>query len=1040
LYFFFISLVYPLIFKIKGQEYDHYFRNYTVSQGLPSNSIYALAKDSDGFVWIGTSNGLSRFDAYDFKVLRKSDPHVQLPDNEIMAIENHPEGYLWLGHYSSGLSLFDPKSQKVIANYQIDSQKHPLKDNRILSLYQEGDSLLFIGLHYNFFQMYDIKRDTMYDYSDKLLEEKKIASSLHNIHSFNSDPYDKNILWICTGAGLVKWNRKSGKFDIFNYNNDKISTSLHNSMRYIVFQGDSAMFIGSWGGGLIYFNHKRNTWKNYIYDNRLPLNGTRNIIRKIARKSDSELWIATHDSAFGVFDIASNKFFFYKHYPDDMYSAINQECYTFLNESIGAVWIGTSNGLSYLHPSNQLIQRFRLSEGNTLFQRTFYSYEVYLNRDKNQLYLGNRDSEYFDAIHLNSETLISYPLPGLLTITKILKFKDFYYIFTFRNGVYKWKNNKFTRVKISQVNALNQSACYTACIVRDGTVYMATANKGLVIFNEARNFYKEIPTSEAGLSNSALENGIFTVFADSEERIWIGTLPGLAVYEPKSGFKFKQTQKGNVNSLMTEIRQIYQDSKGMIWAVSASSGIFGLRVKRDTIQILRHINEKGILFSDQLYSTAIDKNDKIYLATPIGIQVFDLKTNTSLLLNYSNGLKPYQSIIKLHYTPDHFLNLSLNNEINRIDLKKIDARFIPNEPQILLSSISILQGEELVAKQQKLVLNYTQNFINFSFTTLHYENPADVVFQYRIKGEEVWQTANKNKGLFTHLPYGKHILEVRTSTVNNTWSTPQDVFHFTILPPFWLTYWFKFLMVSALLLVIYSFYRFRIHQIQKESQLKSNFEKRLAEVKLEALRAQMNPHFLFNSLNSINYFILIKREEIASDYLTKFSQLLRHVLANSRNEWVNLNNEIQVLELYCTLESMRFKNKFEYQIHIDSSINTSIILIPPMLIQPFVENAIWHGLLNKENHDGKLDISFDRDGKNLKITIKDNGIGREKARQLKSKSATKHKSFGLQITSERFELIKNNLSGNIEFSIKDLYDPNQNAAGTCVEITLLNCL
>jgi sensor histidine kinase YesM len=247
-------------------------------------------------------------------------------------------------------------------------------------------------------------------------------------------------------------------------------------------------------------------------------------------------------------------------------------------------------------------------------------------------------------------------------------------------------------------------------------------------------------------------------------------------------------------------------------------------------------------------------------------------------------------------------------------------------------------------------------------------------------------------------------------------------------------------MVSALLLVIYSFYRFRIHQIQKESQLKSTFEKRLAEVKLEALRAQMNPHFLFNSLNSINYFILIKREEIASDYLTKFSQLLRHVLANSRNEWVNLNNEIQVLELYCTLESMRFKNKFEYQIHIDSSINTSIILIPPMLIQPFVENAIWHGLLNKENHDGKLDISFDRDGKNLKITIKDNGIGREKARQLKSKSATKHKSFGLQITSERFELIKNNLSGNIEFSIKDLYDPNQNAAGTCVEITLLNCL
>jgi tetratricopeptide (TPR) repeat protein len=216
---------------------------------------------------------------------------------------------------------------------------------------------------------------------------------------------------------------------------------------------------------------------------------------------------------------------------------------------------------------------------------------------------------------------------------------------------------------------------------------------------------------------------------------------------------------------------------------------------------------------------------------------------------------------------------------------------------------------------------------------------------------------------------------------------------------------------------------------------KAALQQRAKELEIQALRSQMNPHFIFNCLNAINRFILSHETEAASDYLTKFSRLMRMIMNHSRHSLITLAEEVEILELYLGMEVLRFKNAFDFQISIDSSIDTDDIRIPPLLLQPFVENAIWHGLMHKEER-GLLSISMVAEEDTLVCIIRDNGIGRKQAARLKSKSAEKHKSMGLQITAERLALLTGTGEAGHFFRIEDLYDTEGNAIGTQVVLTI----
>ena len=202
---------------------------------------------------------------------------------------------------------------------------------------------------------------------------------------------------------------------------------------------------------------------------------------------------------------------------------------------------------------------------------------------------------------------------------------------------------------------------------------------------------------------------------------------------------------------------------------------------------------------------------------------------------------------------------------------------------------------------------------------------------------------------------------------------------------------------------------------------------------MQALRAQMNPHFIFNSLNSINMFILENNRLAASEYLSKFSKLIRLILQNSQEALIPLGRELEALQLYLELESLRFDNKFEYKITLADELDATILKVPPLIIQPYAENAIWHGLMHKREK-GHLEIELYADNKTLFYKITDDGIGRKKAEELKRGSASIHKSMGMSITTDRLAML--NQQNETSISITDLVLPDGSPGGTEVLIKI----
>jgi tetratricopeptide (TPR) repeat protein len=250
-----------------------------------------------------------------------------------------------------------------------------------------------------------------------------------------------------------------------------------------------------------------------------------------------------------------------------------------------------------------------------------------------------------------------------------------------------------------------------------------------------------------------------------------------------------------------------------------------------------------------------------------------------------------------------------------------------------------------------------------------------------------------------------------------------------------------FILMSILATLLAYIFRQRLRNqkvlaVKNEEVREANFKQRLGELEMKALRAQINPHFLFNCMNSINRMILEGESENASRYLAKFSKLVRLILENSESDQVSLDNELAMLESYIQLEELRLKGKINYSISIDGHIEPENTFLPPMILQPFVENAIWHGLMHREKREeGKIDIVVKEEGDRLWFTVEDNGVGREKAMKLRQNSVWKSKSMGIKITEERLRLLsKEKLQELIR--VTDLKDSSEKALGTRVDINI----
>ncbi|MGC4103682.1 histidine kinase [Ferruginibacter sp.] len=244
------------------------------------------------------------------------------------------------------------------------------------------------------------------------------------------------------------------------------------------------------------------------------------------------------------------------------------------------------------------------------------------------------------------------------------------------------------------------------------------------------------------------------------------------------------------------------------------------------------------------------------------------------------------------------------------------------------------------------------------------------------------------------------------------------------------------LRIIYILIIVFLAALFALIYYQRNRRNKIETEKIKAELQTQVLRSQMNPHFIFNCLNSIENFIMQNDKRQASDYLNKFSLLIRSILDSSRNEVVPIAKDMEALKLYVELEQLRFNNKFSFKVYVDPALSGGDYLVPSLLVQPFVENAIVHGMAHSEEKDLNLTVMASLEGDKIKYTIQDNGIGREKAKVYNMQNKPYHKSVGLKITEERINIYNEQPEKKESINITDLYDEHENPDGTRVEIIL----
>jgi hypothetical protein len=341
---------------------------------------------------------------------------------------------------------------------------------------------------------------------------------------------------------------------------------------------------------------------------------------------------------------------------------------------------------------------------------------------------------------------------------------------------------------------------------------------------------------------------------------------------------------------------------------------------------------------------------------------------------------------------------------------------------------------------KSLKVDYDENHFTFYFQGICYSNPEKVRYRFKLDGfDPDWSpVTDATFTTYSNLPPGTYTFMVKSMNDSGVWNEQAATFSFTITPPFWLTWWFFILCGFVIIFTIIGFYKWRITSINRKNKTQQlEYQSRLLALEQQSLNASMNRHFIFNALNSIQYYINKQDRFEANKYLTSFAKLIRKNLDSSvSGNQVSLTEELERLELYLSLELMRFKDKFSYSIEVDDNLDSDSMKIPPMLLQPYVENSIWHGILPMD-HPGSIKIKVKLEGRNLRIDIIDDGIGITTSLKNKEKSNHGHVSRGIQINSGRLALLKQMTNENLNIEgPSETFDKDGNVTGTVVHLTI----
>ncbi len=980
---------YSGLYLYDGNKLTHFKNSTNDPLSISDNKITRIGEDSKGNLWVGTQNGLNYFDIRKRSFKRYNDKEkFGIGISGISAIKKDKDNKIWISSDNS-LFVFDSINNKFIES----------------SLQIKGFGIFDIELCNSGIYLSTIKNLYYKDFRSDSVQLIHLLQALTNEDDFQITRLlkdDCDVIWVATSKGLfyIKTSENKTKvIELLSFKNELIRLFLRKSKYELWIETNTGLYI---------LNTQTSEFKKYIYNPTFPKGYPKERFYNAFYSSSNILWAQIFGKGLSYFDVNKSNF---QNVPLATMDHIKWvgclfEIYEY---SPNILLIPQKNAVGFLDIISGKITPFTY--------KPKYNQEgwqgglvCFLEEDNNRLWMGTDG--------------------GLFLFDK--KIKQFIDI-----------ESKFKQFKIFRKKTIRK-------IHRDseGYLWIVTWNEGVYKVDFDKKGIKKYFTKGA-------LNATRSIMETKDGQIWVGSREGIGKYIVNAdSFKIYKQDVNNPESISESTGFcMYEDEQKNIWVGTYGGGLNKLDVKTEKF---KHYTTENGLIDNNVISILPDKKRNLWLSTFDGISVFNPVTETFQNFTQKNGLlnTGFNAFLygKGRYSDRFFF--AGNDGIDffypdSIRLSTLDPNVYITDFKLFNKFVPISRGkkdknnfvlDDDISFTKHLTLTYKQNVIGFDFVALDYSSPKSIKYAYMLEGfDTAWQyIGNQHSATFTNLDAGNYTFRVKATNSDGVWGTKETTLKLTILAPWWQTWWFRALMILTLSGLGYSFYRYRINQIQEKEMLKTALNQRIAEVEMEALRSQMSPHFIFNCLSAITRFILNHENDAATLYLTKFSRLVRLVLNHSQSDMIPLSKEVEALKLYLEMEALRFHEKFKFTIDVDKNLEIEKIYIPPMLIQPYIENAIWHGLLPKKSPNNCLSVDIKNGGKILKITIEDNGIGREKAADLKSKTALvdEHKSFGMKLTEERFEIINKMNEGSASVNIIDLKNDDNQAIGTIVELIL----
>ena len=987
---------------------------YTAKDGLTNNTIYALAKDSRGFLWVGTKEGLNRFDGLQFKkYFAAKDISHSLAGNNIFSILEYRYGQLLIAT-NNGISVLNTLTGNF-ENGKIHTPQLRMGSGTLInSFFKDAAGKIWVNENGEI-DILDSNLTYMERFTDRPWA-KSLKGVLVRFEDWETDRAGR--IWLpsdTTGINIIDFKAKQ----VWSNTNNPDGFSFLKSryMRSMLLdEKTNTLWYAPWGLGLFKYDLSTNTEQQQLFN--IKNAGEARSINSIIKSNSGKLICASGRGLYGVDPVTLN----YTR-TDDQYDAIS----LYRDNGSGYYWLGTDEGL-FQFSDTSFVKNIVV---NTDRSTNKYCYNILNSRSGNLYAVYNND-----LIEVKNDRVkfTGYSLPGSkhAQYTELAEDKKGRLWIGSSDGVILFDE---TTKKFSPASFLPATAKHIFCnkifCDADGYTWL-TSRSPLGIFRVNQHDSVEVLTGivmSRFADSYGPRNNITDITEDMHHNIWMisGIGGGILCYNRSAASWELFPGPASKNDILRRKGFVYLNAVGPFLWLTDFYGTGLMRYDPGKDEVVQFTRNDGLL-SDYILSMNYDGKENFRLITEKGITQFNTRTFKTRNFSISNISFPSYDYVTSTY--DSIGGGIAYGEKNIISFMQAGKIPFTSPPLPVINSISVFNKEKFIDPEKKFNLEYDENNLAIDFTAIRFHDADKVRFAYRLTGADgEWQYADVNRAArYSNLAPGNYAFEIKTGDENDLWSPVFTLLNFRISPPFWHTWWFIASLATLVFILVYLLVKNRISQIRHEAGLKH----KIAETEMMALRAQMNPHFIFNCMTAIDNLIQTNQKDKATAYLARFAKLIRAVLESSKNNVIPFYREYEALDLFLQLERFRCSDKFQYILDADEVMLSGDYKVPPLLIQPFIENAIHHGLLNKPGRDKKLCVQIGIEKERIKYTVTDNGIGRQKAMELKNKNKPEHVSYGIRISTDRIHLYNQKIKEN-DIVITDLYE-NGVPAGTRVEV------